>query len=147
VWLQRDQTQREPRALTRSRCTTKLKVQCCKKTGIWFVKNYVDEHNHEFVKLEHSHILRSHRRLSVPQKAEAVELGLCGLRTSQIMDVMEKNHGGPEWTCIIFFVQTQEAKNRRQGCSECPKPYESDVGEGLQVFSSIAWTVRGGLKI
>jgi hypothetical protein len=102
VWLQRDQTQREPWALTRSGCTTKLEVQCCKKTGIWFVKNSVDEHNHEFVKLEHSHILRSHRRLSVPQKAEAVELGLCGLRTSQIMDVMEKNHSGPECTRFLM---------------------------------------------
>jgi hypothetical protein len=63
----------------------------------------VDEHNHEFAKPEHSHILRSHRRLSVPQKAEAIVLGLGGLRTSKIIDVMEKNHGGPD--CTGFLMQ------------------------------------------
>jgi hypothetical protein len=31
-----------------------------------------------------------------------VELGLGGLRTSQIMDVMEKNHGGPEYTGFLM---------------------------------------------
>jgi hypothetical protein len=47
------------------------------------------------------------------------------------MDVMEKNHGGPECTGFImqdlynFFCMTQEGKNRRYGCSECPKLYES----------------------
>jgi hypothetical protein len=102
-WFQRNQTQRELRALTRCGCAAKLEVQCCEKTGIWFVYNFVDEHNHELAKPEHSHKLRSHRRLSVPQKAEAVELGLGGLHTSQIMDVMEKNHGGPE--CIGFLMQ------------------------------------------
>jgi hypothetical protein len=62
----------------------------------------VDEHNHEFVKPEHCYILRSHWRLSIPQKAEAVELGLGGLHMSQIMDVMEKNHGGPECTGFLM---------------------------------------------
>jgi hypothetical protein len=91
----------------------------------------VDGHNHDLAKPEHSHMLRSQRRLSNPQKAEAVELGLDGLRMSQIMDAMEKNHGGSECTGFImhdlynFFCKTQEGKNQRQECSECPKLYES----------------------
>jgi hypothetical protein len=48
---------------------------------------------------------------------------------SQIMDVIEKNHGGPECTRFIiiynFFCKTQEGKNQRQGCNECPNLYES----------------------
>jgi hypothetical protein len=48
------------------------------------------------------------------------------------MDVMEKNHGGHECTGFLMqdlynFFEAQEAKNRREGCSECAKPYESDV--------------------
>jgi hypothetical protein len=62
----------------------------------------VDGHNHDLAKPEHSHILMPHGRLSNPQKAKAVELGLGGLRTSQIMDVMENNHGGPECTGYIM---------------------------------------------
>jgi hypothetical protein len=63
----------------------------------------VDGHDHDLTKPEHSHMLRSQHRLSNPQKAEAVELGLGGLLMSQIMDVMEKNHGGPE--CTGFIMQ------------------------------------------
>jgi hypothetical protein len=74
-------------------------------------------------------MLRSQRRLSNPQKAKTVEVGLGGLHMSQIMDVIEKNHGGPECTRFIiiynFFCKTQEGKNQRQGCSECPNLYES----------------------
>jgi hypothetical protein len=114
VWFEMDKIQREPRALTRCECAAKLEVQCCEKTGIWFVNNFIDEHNHDLTKHEHSHILRSHQRLSVPQKVEAVELALGGLRTSQIMDVMEKNHGGPECTRLrshqrLSVPQTVEA--------------------------------------
>jgi hypothetical protein len=112
----------------------------------------VDEHNHEFAKPEHSHILRSHRRLSVPQKAEAVELGLGGLHTSQIMDVMEKNHGGPE--CTRFLMQymhiffSRHKKQRIEGKDAASVLNHMKVMcEKDSFFSSIAWTVKGGLKI
>jgi hypothetical protein len=62
----------------------------------------VHRHNHDLAKPEHNHILRSHRRLSNPQKVEAVELGLSGLCMNQIMNVMGKNHSGPE--CTEFIV-------------------------------------------
>jgi hypothetical protein len=42
VWFERDQTEREPQALTRCGCAAKLEVRCCEKTDIWFVKNFVD---------------------------------------------------------------------------------------------------------
>ncbi|PNT73648.1 hypothetical protein BRADI_2g61631v3, partial [Brachypodium distachyon] len=74
---------REPRALTRCGCKAMLEIQREPGTGLWFVKNFVD-----------SPFLRSHRRLNNAQKADAVEYGLGGLRTCQIMEVMEKHHGG-----------------------------------------------------
>jgi hypothetical protein len=81
---------------------TRSQPKLCEQTSIWFVHNFEDGHNHEFAKPEHTHILRSHRNINDPQKVEVVELGLGGLRTSQIMDVMEKNHGGPEYTGFLM---------------------------------------------
>jgi hypothetical protein len=102
-WFDKSQSKRGSHALTRCGCPAKLEVWRCENNGIWFISNFVDGHNHDIAKPEHSHMLRSQRKLSNPQKAEAVELGLSGLHTSQIMDVMEKNHGGPE--CIRFIMQ------------------------------------------
>jgi zinc finger SWIM domain-containing protein 3 len=62
---------------------------------LWYVKDFVDVHSHALAKREHTYVLRSHRGLNDLQKAEAVELGLGGLRPFQIMDVMEMSHSGP----------------------------------------------------
>jgi zinc finger SWIM domain-containing protein 3 len=61
----------------------------------------VDVHTHALAKPEHSFVLWSHRGLNDPQKVEAIELGLGGLRPYQIMDVMETNHSGPRETGFI----------------------------------------------
>jgi hypothetical protein len=58
-WFEKSQSKREPRALTRCGCLAKLEVRLCENNGIWFVSNFVDRHNHDLVKLEHSHMLRS----------------------------------------------------------------------------------------
>jgi zinc finger SWIM domain-containing protein 3 len=58
------------------------------------VKDFVAVHTHDLAKREHTFVLRSHRGINDPQKAEAIELGLGGLRPYQIMDVMETTHGG-----------------------------------------------------
>jgi hypothetical protein len=71
-----------------------------RETDIWFVNNCMDEHNHDLTKPEHSHILRSHRRLSVPQKVEAVELALGGLRESN-----NGCHGEePQWWSRMHWI-------------------------------------------
>ncbi|KAL6600484.1 hypothetical protein ACP70R_045284 [Stipagrostis hirtigluma subsp. patula] len=58
---------REPRGLTRCGCRAKLEVQLCEKSGTWFVKNFVDGHNHSLSKPEHAYLLRSQRGLEDPQ--------------------------------------------------------------------------------
>jgi len=63
--------------------------------GIWFVKNFVDVHDHPLAKPEHVFVLWSHRGLNEAQKAEAIALSSGGLRPYQIMDMMQKRNGGP----------------------------------------------------
>ncbi|CAN6242184.1 unnamed protein product [Urochloa humidicola] len=100
-FFERTDRKRKPRALTRCGCTARLDVEWSESLGIWYVKDFVDVHSHALAKPEHTYVLRSHRGLNEPQKAEAVELGLGGLRPFQIRDVMETSHGGPGETGFI----------------------------------------------
>ena len=65
-------------------------------SGLWFVKNFVDKHNHLFVPADLTPYLSAHRRMNDAQKADVIEYAVGGLRTHQIMNVMEKNAGGPD---------------------------------------------------
>jgi zinc finger SWIM domain-containing protein 3 len=94
-FFRRTDKKRKPRDLTRFGCMARLDVEWSESLGIWYVKDFVDVHSHDFAKPQHAHVLRSHRGLNDPQKAEAVQLALGGLRPFQIMDVMETSHGGP----------------------------------------------------
>jgi hypothetical protein len=59
-----------------------------KKTGIWYVTNFVDAHNHDLAKPDHVHVLWSHPGLNDAQKAEAIALSQGGLHPYKIMDVI-----------------------------------------------------------
>ncbi|XP_012700767.1 protein FAR1-RELATED SEQUENCE 5 [Setaria italica] len=115
-YFERMDQKRQPRALTRCGCTARLDVEWSESIGIWYVKDFVDVHTHALAKPEHVFILQSHRGLNDPQKAEAVELGLGGLRPFQIMDVMEASHGGPGETGFLsqdlynFFSRYKKGK-------------------------------------
>ncbi|XBI10555.1 hypothetical protein VPH35_137800 [Triticum aestivum] len=85
---------RTPRALFRCGCPALLQVELQASTGLWFVKNFVDQHSHPFINPELSPFLWSHRGMTDPQKADVIEYSVGGLRTHQIMDVMEKQAGG-----------------------------------------------------
>lgn len=85
---------RTPRALSRCGCPALLQVELQASTGLWFVKNFVDQHSHPFINPELSPFLWSHRGMTDPQKADVIEYSVGGLRTHQIMDVMEKQAGG-----------------------------------------------------
>ncbi|XP_044400061.1 protein FAR1-RELATED SEQUENCE 5 [Triticum aestivum] len=92
--FERSNRKRKPRALSRCGCDAQLQIELNMETREWFVKDFVDQHNHEFTKPDQTPFLWSHRGLNDPQKADAIEYGIGGLRTHQIMDVMEKQHGG-----------------------------------------------------
>jgi zinc finger SWIM domain-containing protein 3 len=100
-YFERTYQKRQSRVLTRCGCTAILDVAWSQSTGVWYVRQFVDVHTHALAKSKHSFVLRSHRGLNDPQKVEAIELGLGGLRPYQIMDVMETSHGGPGETGFI----------------------------------------------
>ncbi|KAK3135469.1 hypothetical protein QOZ80_5BG0419300 [Eleusine coracana subsp. coracana] len=83
--------------------------------------DFNDVHSHPFEAPQYVFVLRSHRGLSAVQEIEAIELGLGGLRTCQIMDVMEKNYGGPGETGFLlrdlynFFARKK--KKSVEGCN------------------------------
>ncbi|EEC66702.1 hypothetical protein OsI_33022 [Oryza sativa Indica Group] len=82
----------EPRDLTRCGCLAKLEIELNEEKGVWFVKEFDNEHTHEFANPDHVATLGVHRVMSDSQKAQAVELRMSGLRPFQIMEVMENNH-------------------------------------------------------
>ena len=56
----------------------------------------MDKHNYPFVPADLTPYLSAHRTMSDTQKAGVIEYVVDGLRTHQIMNVMEKNAGGPD---------------------------------------------------
>lgn len=87
---------REPRALTRCGCNALFQ-----KKGDWFVVMFVAKHSHSFAQPDEVPFLRSHLKISKAQKANVVELREVGLRQHQVMDFMERHHGGFESTGFV----------------------------------------------
>jgi hypothetical protein len=55
---------RKPRNFTRCGCLAKMVISLNKKTGQWFVKDFIDEHNHTLGTSDTTCFLRSHRGLT-----------------------------------------------------------------------------------
>jgi zinc finger SWIM domain-containing protein 3 len=63
-------------------------------TEQWYVKDFIDEHNHPMIDADLSCFLRSHRKITDEQKAEIVHLQISGIWKHQIVDTMLKRYGG-----------------------------------------------------
>ena len=85
---------RRPRDITRVGCPAKLVIALDQNTGQWYVKNFIDEHNHSMAPADLGCLLHSHRKISDAQKAEIVELGVAGILKHQIFEIMEMQYGG-----------------------------------------------------
>ncbi|CAN6348504.1 unnamed protein product, partial [Urochloa humidicola] len=92
--LRKEIKMRRPRNLTRCGCRAKLVIAQDHNTEQWYVKDFIDEHNHPMIEPDLSCFLRSHRRISDEQKAEIVHLQIAGIRKHKIMDIMLKRYGG-----------------------------------------------------
>lgn len=114
VYMDIGNKSREPRALTRCGCKAIFEIRLDKKQGDWFVVKFVAKHSHSLAKSDEVPFLRSHRNISIAQKANVVELREVGLRQHQVMDVMERRHGGFESTGFVsrdlynFFVRQKK---------------------------------------
>ena len=93
--FERPDPKRTPKALTRCGCLAHLEIELSAATGEWFVKRFQDQHNHALAREGDAAYLYSHRKMTDGQKADVVGYGIGGLRTHQIMDVMEHGAGGP----------------------------------------------------
>ena len=72
--LKRAIKKRKPRNITRVGCRAKLVIARDQNTGQWYVKDFIDEHNHPMAEPDLACLLRSHRRISDDQKAEIFEM-------------------------------------------------------------------------
>ncbi|KAG2539406.1 hypothetical protein PVAP13_9NG472614 [Panicum virgatum] len=62
--------------------------------GQWYVKDFIDDHNHPLAPEDLSCLLRSHRRISDEQKADILEMEISGIRKHQIFEIQEIQYGG-----------------------------------------------------
>jgi zinc finger SWIM domain-containing protein 3 len=63
-------------------------------TEQWYVKDFIDEHNHPMIDADLSCFLRSHSKITDEQKAEIVHVQISGIRKHQIVDTMLKRYSG-----------------------------------------------------
>ncbi|XP_039841663.1 protein FAR1-RELATED SEQUENCE 5-like [Panicum virgatum] len=92
-YVKKEIKKRRPWDITRVGCRTKLVIALDRNSGQWYVKNFIDEHNHPLAPADLGYLLRSHRSISDAQKAEIVELGVAGIRKHHIFEIMEMQYG------------------------------------------------------
>lgn len=92
--FEKTKRKRTPRPLSRCGCGARMEIEMSMESGEWVVKDFVPQHNHTLAKGDQTAFIRSHRGLNDAQKADAIEYGIGGLRTHEIMEVVEKQHGG-----------------------------------------------------
>jgi len=92
--INRANKKRRPRNISRVGCKAKLVIAQDRKTGKWFVKDFIDEHSHQLAPPDLACLLRSHRRIRDEQKADIAEMEISGIRKHQIMDILETRYGG-----------------------------------------------------
>ena len=93
-YVKKEIKKRRPRDITRVGCPAKLVIALDRNSGQWYVKNFIDEHNHPLAPADLGCLLRSHRSISDAQKAKIVELGIAGICKHQIFEIMEMQYGG-----------------------------------------------------
>ena len=86
--------QRRPRGITRVGCRAKFVIAQQRNTGQWYVKDFIDEHNHPLAPKDLSCLLRSHRRISDEHKADILEMEISGIRKYLIFEIQKMQYGG-----------------------------------------------------
>lgn len=88
---------REQRPLTRAGCMARMKVKLDTKSNKYVVTEFNDEHNHPLVKLDKTHLLRSHRSVGKADQSLIIAMRSAGMKTIQIMDYLVKVSGGHQY--------------------------------------------------
>ncbi|KAL6885488.1 hypothetical protein ACP4OV_010267 [Aristida adscensionis] len=89
------------RAKTRCDCPAELSVRFDKARELWFVDNFVDDHNHQLTSSGETPFLRSQRKMKEHLKSEIKQMESMGIRKHVIMDILECKYGGYDKVGII----------------------------------------------
>ena len=63
-YVKKEIKKRRPRDITRVGCPAKLVIAPDRNSGQWYVKNFIDEHNHPLAPTDLGCLLHSHRKIS-----------------------------------------------------------------------------------
>jgi zinc finger SWIM domain-containing protein 3 len=92
--LKRENRKRKAWNITRVGCRAKLVIARDQNTGQWYVKEFIEGHNHRLAEPDIACLLRSHRRISDDQKAEILEMQISRIHKHQKVDIMQKQYSG-----------------------------------------------------
>ena len=87
-YVKKEIKKQRPRDITRVGCPAKLVIALDQNTGQWYMKNFIDEHNHPLAPTDLGCLLHSHRKINDAQKDEIVELGVAGICKHQIFEII-----------------------------------------------------------
>ena len=86
--------QRRPRSITHVGCKAKIIIARHEVTGLWFLKDFIDEHNHPLAPPDLACLLRSHRGISDEKKEDIADMEIAGIRKHNIMDILCMQYDG-----------------------------------------------------
>ncbi|KAH9802306.1 protein FAR1-RELATED SEQUENCE [Citrus sinensis] len=87
---------REPRPITRTGCRASFRVNYDDSVGKYIAKEFRPEHNHHLASTNEVHLIRSHRKVTDAELAQAKALRHVGVKTCQFMDYMADQVEGPQ---------------------------------------------------
>lgn len=143
---------REPRALTRCGCKAQFEIKLYQKEGNWYVVRFVSKHNHPLCKGDQVPFLRSHRRITPAEQAKMVELRDVGLHQHQVMDIMERDHGGYEGTGFTsrdmynFFVKLKKKRIKGGDADHVLKYMQARQKDDMEFYYDYEIDQAGCLK-
>ena len=100
-WLDKEDYSRRPRALTRCDCSALLDIRLHRSRGVWYVNNFVDEHNHRLAMPDEVPFLWSHRKIKDFHRNEIMSMEAAGIRKQVIRDVLQCRYGGYDKVGIV----------------------------------------------
>ncbi|KAJ3678921.1 hypothetical protein LUZ61_020876 [Rhynchospora tenuis] len=92
--LEKTNRRRRHKMLTRCGCPVKFCVKLDTKTGMWWVQDFIDRHNHDLAASDATPFLRSHCFINEAQKLEISTKRASGIRNCQIRDYDARCSGG-----------------------------------------------------
>lgn len=85
------------RRVTRCNCPARITVLLCKTRDVYYVSEFVTNHNHDLVRREHVRFLRSHRSVMDHDIAKVTAMRKVSISTCQAYDLLVTQAGGYDY--------------------------------------------------